>query len=281
MPTLSKRLVPFGLIALLLVTSLAPMASSDQGRSTPDFVISSFTLDDAGSIVLGGAVEAEDATHIVRIQVQNIGLAAGQATLALLLQGTSSSGDVVIDSTDLGVISAGASSSVTVFSWAATIGNNQILKARVTSPTDVSTSNNEEQKIVNVSRYQDASVPVVNIPQPSGGGTSVVWSQTVHAFSVDVRNDGVKNHSARFFLNFTQVGTGATFSEESTTVPVIRPGSLYNGGATPSTVTMSFDATSLTESSGVRRAASEDAGACSREDRSGVTKVYSKRENMP
>lgn len=245
-PTLSKRLVPFGLIALLLVTSLAPMASSDQGRSTPDFVISSFTLDDAGSIVLGGAVEAEDATHIVRIQVQNIGLAAGQATLALLLQGTSSSGDVVIDSTDLGVISAGASSSVTVFSWAATIGNNQILKARVTSPTDVSTSNNEEQKIVNVSRYQDASVPVVNIPQPSGGGTSVVWSQTVHAFSVDVRNDGVKNHSARFFLNFTQVGTGATFSEESTTVPVIRPGSLYNGGATPSTVTMSFDATSLT-----------------------------------
>ena len=244
--TLSKRLLPFGLVALLLVTSLAPLASGSQGRSTPDFVISSFTLDDAGSMVLGGAVEAEDATHIVRIQVQNIGLAAGQASLALLLQGTSSSGDVVIDSTDLGVISAGATSSVTVFSWAATIGNNQILKARVTSPTDVVTSNNEEQKIVNVSRYQDASVPVVNIPQPTGGGTSVVWSQTVHDFSVDVRNDGVKNQSARFFLNFTQVGTGATFSEESTIVPVIRPGSLYNGGATPSTVSMSFDATSLT-----------------------------------
>ena len=244
--TLSKRILPFALVALLMVTSLAPLASGSQGRSTPDFVISSFTLDDAGSIVFGGGIEAEDATHIVRIQVQNIGLAAGQASLQLLLQGTSSSGDVVIDSTDLGVISAGATSSVTVFSWAATIGNNQILKARVSSPTDVTTGNNEEQKIINVSRYQDASVPSVNIPQPSGGGTSVVWSQTVHDFSIDVLNAGVKNHSAMFFLNLTQVGTGTTMSVQSNIVPVVRPGSLYDGGATPSTVSMSFDATSIT-----------------------------------
>ena len=117
-------------MALLLITSLSPLAFADQGRSTPDFIVSSFTLDDAGSISSGGVVQAEDATHIVRIQVQNIGLGAGQASLALLLQGTSSSGDVVLDSTDLGVIAAGASSSVVVFSWAATLGNNQILKAR-------------------------------------------------------------------------------------------------------------------------------------------------------
>ena len=123
------------------------MAAADNGRSTPDFVISSFTLDDAGSMYLGGVVEAEDATHIVRIQVQNIGLAAGQASLALLLQGTASSGDMVLDTTDLGVIAAGAYSSVTVFSWAATIGNNQILKARVTSPDDVVPSNNEDQML--------------------------------------------------------------------------------------------------------------------------------------
>ncbi len=246
MPTLSKRVLPIVLVTLLLVTSLSPLASSTSGRSTPDFVVTSFTLDDAGSMVLGGGIEAEDATHIVRIQVQNIGLAAGQATLYLLLQGTSSSGDVVLEWTDLGVISAGASSSVTVFSWAATIGNNQILKARVSSPTDVNTNNNEEQIVLNVSRYQDSSVPIVNIPQPSGSGSSVVWSQTIHDFSIGVRNDGVKNHSAMFWLNFTQVGTGATFQVASSVEPVVRPGSLYNGGALPETVSMTFDATART-----------------------------------
>ena len=143
MQNLRKSTTPLFLVGLLLITSLSPMAAADNGRSTPDFVISSFTLDDAGSMYLGGVVEAEDATHIVRIQVQNIGLAAGQASLALLLQGTASSGDMVLDTTDLGVIAAGAYSSVTVFSWAATIGNNQILKARVTSSAEVASSGRE------------------------------------------------------------------------------------------------------------------------------------------
>ena len=95
---------------VMLMASLTPLAVADQGRSTPDFIVTSFTLDDAGSINLGGGIEVEDATHVVRVQVQNIGLGAGQATLTLLLQGTSSSGDVVLDSTDLGVINAGQSS---------------------------------------------------------------------------------------------------------------------------------------------------------------------------
>ena len=221
------------------------MAAADNGRSTPDFVISSFTLDDAGSMYLGGVVEAEDATHIVRIQVQNIGLAAGQASLALLLQGTASSGDMVLDTTDLGVIAAGAYSSVTVFSWAATIGNNQILKARVTSPDDVAPSNNEDQMLVNVSQYQATSVPTVNIPQPAAGETSVVWSQTVHDFSIEVLNTGVKNQSARFWLNFTEVGNpGNTFSLASGIESVVRPGSIHNAGAFASPISLTFDASS-------------------------------------
>ena len=73
----------------MLVAGLTPLAMADGGRSTPDFVVSSFTLDDAGSMNLGGGIEAEDATHVVRVQVQNIGLAAGQASLTLLLQGLS------------------------------------------------------------------------------------------------------------------------------------------------------------------------------------------------
>ena len=59
---------------------------------------------------------------------------------------------------------------------------------------------------------QQASRPV-NIPQPAAGETSVVWSQTVHDFSIEVLNTGVKNQSARFWLNFTEVGNpGNTFS---------------------------------------------------------------------
>lgn len=243
--TLSKPTLAYGLVALLIATMVAPLTVADSGRSTPDFVISSFTLDDAGSILLNGNVVAEDSTHIVRIQVQNIGLAAGQASLALVLQGTSSSGDVVIDTADLGVINAGASSAVQVFSWAATLGDDQILKARVSSTADVNTANNEEQKIVDVQQYQNASVPVVNIPQPTGGATNIVWSQSVHAFSIDVRNDGVKNFSASYTLAFAEVGNPSnTFSVASSTLPIVNPGSLYNGGATPQSIAMSFDATS-------------------------------------
>ena len=247
MLTLSKPAVPLGLVALMLVASLTPLAMADSGRSTPDFVVSSFTLDDAGSMNLGGGIEAEDATHVVRVQVQNIGLAAGQASLTLLLQGTASSGDVVIDSTDLGVIAAGASSAVSVFSWSATLGANQILKASISSSTDVNTGNNEDQMVINVSRYQNSSVPVVEIPQPSSGASSVVWSQTIHDFTVKVRNDGVKNQSAQFYLNFTEAGNPSnTLSEVSSIVPVVRPGSLYAGGASLYDVSMQFDATALT-----------------------------------
>ena len=248
MQTLSKTVLPVSLVMIMLVASLTPLAVADQGRSTPDFVVSSFTLDDAGSISLGAGYEVEDATHVVSVQVRNIGIGAGQATLTLLLQGTSTSGDTVIDSTSLGIIGAGQSSAVTVFSWAATLGDNQILKARITSTTEVITDNNEDQLIVNVSRYQDSSVPEEssNIPKPPAGGNSVVWSPIVHDFNVSVRNDGVKNQSARFFLNFTEVGNPSnTFSEQSEIIPTVRPGSIHLGGPSLYPVNMDFDATSL------------------------------------
>ena len=153
---------------------------------------------------------------------------------------------MVLDSTDLGVIGAGQSSAVTVFSWAATLGNDQILKARVSSSSDINTNNNEDQLIVNVSRYQDSDVSTHDIPTPSGGGSSVVWSPTVHDFNVDVVNTGVKNQSARFYLNFTEVANPSNiFSAPSSILGTVRPGSLHAGGALPATINMQFDATSL------------------------------------
>ena len=243
MPILSKTTVPLALVAVLLISGLTPLVVADSGRSTPDFVIASFTLDDAGSISVGGTVEAEDATHVVRIQVQNIGLGAGQADLSLLLQGTASSGDVVLDTTDLGVIGAGAYSAVTVFSWPATLGANQILKARISSTMDANTANNEDQKVINVSRYQNSSVHNSNIPGYGSSGGSVVWSQTLHDFTVDMINTGVKSQNAKIFLNFTEVGDPSnTFSEESLPQPAIAPGSLHSP-YTPQAITMEFDAT--------------------------------------
>ena len=246
---MSNRLSPLFLVGLLLFTSLAPLSMADTGaRSSPDFIVTSFTLDDAGSIIDGGSVVAEAATHIVRIQVQNIGLSAGQASLALYHQGTSTSGETVVDSTDLGVINSGSSSNVVVFAWTATLGPDQILKARVTSTTDINTANNDEELLVDVTTTQAASVPsIIDIPEPAVGQTSVVWSKSIHDFNINVRNDGVKNFSATYDLVFTDTSNPAnTFTETSATVPIIRPGSLYNGGATPSIVSLNFDATALT-----------------------------------
>ena len=246
--TVSERTMPLLLVSLLLFTSIAPMSMADDGaRASPDFVVTSFTLDGAGSMIDGGSVVAEAATHIVRIQVQNIGLSAGQASLALLHQGTSTSGDAVIDTTDLGIIASGASSNVVVFSWSATLGPDQILKARVTSSADVNTANDEEQLLVDVTLTQAASVPsIIDIPQPAPGQATVVWSKSVHDFSINVRNDGVKDFSASYALEFTDVSDpGNTFTEISSTVPIVSPGSLYEGGATPAIVTLNFDATSL------------------------------------
>ena len=111
MQTLSKPLAPLSLILILLLSGLTPLAVADSGRADPNFEIAPFTLADAGSINLNGAA-AEAATHVVRIQVRNIGLGGGDADLSLLLQGTASSGDVVLGTTNLGFIGAGAHSQV-------------------------------------------------------------------------------------------------------------------------------------------------------------------------
>ena len=64
---MSNRTSPLFLVGLLLFTSLAPLTMADEGaRSSPDFIVTSFTLDDAGSIIDGGSVVAEAATHIVQ-----------------------------------------------------------------------------------------------------------------------------------------------------------------------------------------------------------------------
>lgn len=246
---MKQATLPLVLMTILLAASMSPAISADTtSRSTPDMTIASFTLSNAGSISQNGTVIAEDATHVVRIQVRNIGVSAGQATVALLLQGTPSSGDLVIDTANVGVVNAGGVSSTAIFSWNAVLGDGQILKAEVTSSGDSNSANDQDQMIVDVQQYQNVTVPVVNIPQPSSGETSVVWSQAVQDFSVGVRNDGVKAFSAQFTLAFTNVNTPSdTFTATSETLTAVQPGNLYNGSANPQTIdfgTTPFDSSS-------------------------------------
>ena len=232
----------------MLTASITPFVAANGSRSTPDFIVESFVLTDAGSINSNGIIVAEDGTHVVRIQVRNIGLSAGQASIALFHQGTATSGEVLVDSTDLGVIGAGASSAVTVFSWDATLGADQLLKARVaagSSTNEPNTGNNEFLRAVNVERYQNATVPpeLVDIPQPSVGETSVVWSRILHDFNVSVLNTGVKQFSARYWLNGTGVADPTdTFSVQSE-VRNVDPGSHANNSV-PQVLGLDFDATS-------------------------------------
>ena len=248
MRILRRALLPIWLVCLMLTASITPFVAASGSRSTPDFIVESFVLTDAGSINSNGVIVAEDGTHVVRIQVRNIGISAGQASIALFHQGTATSGEVLVDSTDLGVIAAGASSAVTVFSWDATLGADQLLKARVSagpSTNEPNTGNNEFLRAVDVERYQNATVPpeLVDIPQPSVGETSVVWSRILHDFNVSVLNTGVKPFSARYWLNGTGVADPTdTFSVQSV-VSNIDPGSHANSSV-PQVLGLDFDATS-------------------------------------
>ena len=148
---MKQATLPLVLMTILLAASMSPAISADTtSRSTPDMTIASFTLSNAGSISQNGTVIAEDSTHVVRIQVRNIGVSAGQATVALLLQGTPSSGDLVIDTANVGVGNAGGGCPTAIISWNAFLADGQILKAEVTSFGDSTTAHEPDQMIAAV-----------------------------------------------------------------------------------------------------------------------------------
>ncbi|MGB1623552.1 MAG: hypothetical protein ACPHCZ_02440, partial [Candidatus Poseidoniaceae archaeon] len=82
--TMASRASSIGLVALLLLTLVLPMATpaaeATSGRAGPDFSVSSLTLDNHGSIQLneGGiiSVVAAPGAHTVRIEVANVGTLA-------------------------------------------------------------------------------------------------------------------------------------------------------------------------------------------------------------
>lgn len=242
---LNNRGLSLGLVLLLLITGLAPLASGTSARTTPDFTITSFTLENAGSITSGGEIIVEDSTHTVRVQVQNIGSAAGEVSLTLYHQGSLTSGESIVQTVDLGVMAAGVSSNVILLEWTGTIGDDQTLSARVSSTTDSNINNNEQSMLLQVRNYQEVSV--LNTVGFPSSGTPVVWPKTTIGLNVNLMNEGVKAFSASFSLSFVDpLNAANNFEILSGTIPVVNPGSLAAGGATAETITLDFDASAYT-----------------------------------
>jgi len=68
---------------LFLAPAITPLVSAGEntaGRANPDFSVSEFTLDGAGSVMNGNDIEVENATHVARIVVSNSGSADGVAS---------------------------------------------------------------------------------------------------------------------------------------------------------------------------------------------------------
>ncbi|MCH1540655.1 MAG: hypothetical protein L7S56_04370 [Candidatus Poseidonia sp.] len=242
---MNNRGLSLGLVLLLLITGLAPLASGTSARTTPDFTITSFTLENAGSITSGGEIIVEDSTHTVRVQVQNIGSAAGEVSLTLYHQGSLTSGESIVQTVDLGVMAAGVSSNVILLEWTGTIGDDQTLSARVSSTTDSNINNNEQSMLLQVRNYQEVSV--LNTVGFPSSGTPVVWPKTTIGLNVNLMNEGVKAFSASFSLSFVDpLNAANNFEILSGTIPVVNPGSLAAGGATAETITLDFDASAYT-----------------------------------
>ena len=73
---LSKMSFGIIMIMLFLAPAMSPIVSASgdtSARTTPDFSVSLFTLDGAGSVTDGAGIEVENATHVARIIVSNSG----------------------------------------------------------------------------------------------------------------------------------------------------------------------------------------------------------------
>ena len=106
---MSERKVAFAILAILLLQVSVPILPVDatSGRTTPDFSVTALTFSAGGSIDDGGENILAPSTHTVRVVVQNMGVAAGTATLQILHETTANAGNpTLLQTIDLGTIGA-------------------------------------------------------------------------------------------------------------------------------------------------------------------------------
>ena len=97
---MSSRRIAATMLAILLVQVAVPLVPVDatSGRSSPDFYISVMTLSSGGSVDESGSVTLAPDEHVLRIVVNNGGMASASGTLNLYHQASPSSLETLVTS---------------------------------------------------------------------------------------------------------------------------------------------------------------------------------------
>ena len=236
------------LLVVLLVGHLAlPFAdaTSTSGRAGPDFQVTNMQFDGAGSVFTSSGLVLEPTTHTVRVDVANAGTSSGNAFLSLVHKGSPNAAEQIVDTVDLGVMTANSGTSTYLLSWTATTGPSQTLFARVSGANDGNTANNEYRRDFDVDQFREGNVIADDLPVPAPGNTYVFLDRQSHMFNTTIRNDGVMPFSAVMQIVLTNASnTPPTIEHWSNTV-TMEPGSIFSPSQ-GEVLTGQFSAASLT-----------------------------------
>lgn len=236
---------------LFLAPAMTPFVSASEdtsGRSNPDFRVSIFTLDGAGSVSDGIDTEVENATHVARIVVSNSGSADGVVSVSLIHRGSPTAGESIIKTVNLGNIPSTSSAPPVLIAWTASPGDSQTLFARVTPQgTDSNPANDEKRIDFNVSSppFMKGDVLGDTVPLPTGGSPIARVGNSLQAFNATVINNGIKDITANFTLEFVSVSNPANIQTFWSGEIILSPGSLYIP-ASSENLSTTFDAGTMT-----------------------------------
>ena len=197
------KLLPVLLVTLLVGHLALPfaVATSTSGRAGPDFQVTNLQFDGAGSVFTSSGLVLAPDTHTVRVDVSNAGTSSGNAFLSLVHKGSPNAAEQVVDTVDLGVMTANSGTSTYLLSWTATTGPSQTLFARVSGANDGNTANNEYRRDFDVDTLREGNVIADDLSTPASGNTYVFLDRQSHMFNTTIRNDGVMpfQQSCRLF----------------------------------------------------------------------------------
>ena len=218
---------------LFLAPAMSPIVSAGEGtsaRSNADFSVSLFTLDGAGSVDYGTSMEVENATHVARIVVSNSGSVDGSTSVSLVHRGTPLAGETIVKTVNLGNIPMTSSSNPVLIAWTASPGDLQTLFARVVPQSpDPNSANDEKRLDFNVSSppFMKGDALGDSVPLPTGGSSIARIANSAQVFNATVINNGIKDISAVFELEFINVADPSNVKTFWSGEIILSPGSLY------------------------------------------------------